>query len=50
MRRALRHLLPALSHWFPGEDWSRVDEMPYGLVDSYVRALRDIQNRMNANS
>jgi hypothetical protein len=47
MRRALRANLPALAHWFPGEDWSRVDEMPYGLIDAYLTELRRIADRLN---
>lgn len=45
MRRALRPRLPALTHWFPGAAWDRVDEMPFGEINTYLRALAEIERR-----
>ncbi|MBW3547219.1 MAG: hypothetical protein KY452_03650 [Actinobacteria bacterium] len=38
LRRALRPLLPALSHWF-GLKWSDIESMPQAELDAYIDAL-----------
>lgn len=39
MRRAYRHLLPALAHYFPGWDWGRIDDMPPAEIAEFIAVL-----------
>lgn len=39
MRRAYRHLLPALAHHYPGWDWTDIDGMPPAEIDEFVAQL-----------
>lgn len=42
MRRAYRPLLPTLARVFPGNDWSRIDEMPMAEIAEYLHHLQEI--------
>lgn len=44
MRRALRASLPAFSHHFGIQPW-QVDDLTYGEIEVYLRALKDLTSQ-----